>query len=149
MKSIDKIAIPPPPSKADCAQGQDLSSYKLIHFASIDVQGAELATLQTVDPQLFRALLVEAEGGDRQSQQRIKAVQDYLHGHGFERRNLHLPSTRPFHGGYNELFVRSDLSHFANLRPSQIHGIRAGCNASRSFDCWSAYHKRERESRIA
>ena len=125
------------------------SGYTMLHFASIDVQGAELAVLRTLDPRQISVLLVEAEGTDQRSQKRIQALHRYLEGYGFAHHNLHLPSTRPYHGGYNELFVRSDLHQLANLRPSQVHGIHAGCNASQSINCWSAYHLRNRETRIA
>ncbi len=79
------------------------------HFASIDVQGAELTVLRTVDPRKIQVLLVEAEGMDRRSQQRIEAVHRYLRDYGFVQHNV--SSTRVFHGGYNELFIRSDLHH--------------------------------------
>jgi FkbM family methyltransferase len=85
------------------------SGVTMFNFASIDVQGAELIVLRTVDLRKIQVLLVEAEGMDRRSQKRIAAVHRYLRDYGFVQYNV--SSKRVFHGGYNELFIRSDLHH--------------------------------------
>jgi len=98
------------------------AGYVQMDFLALDVQGAELTALQTIDPRRFRSMLVEAEGCDASSMERNAAVGKHISDAGFQRRSLLLPHMgldgRVLVGapGYNKLYARPELP---DGRPSQ------------------------------
>eukprot|EP00316_Scyphosphaera_apsteinii_P002089 CAMPEP_0119298412 /NCGR_PEP_ID=MMETSP1333-20130426/596_1 /TAXON_ID=418940 /ORGANISM="Scyphosphaera apsteinii, Strain RCC1455" /LENGTH=287 /DNA_ID=CAMNT_0007299515 /DNA_START=132 /DNA_END=995 /DNA_ORIENTATION=+ len=76
-------------------------------FLSLDVEGAEELVISTVDPALFKVIVVELDGRNRSKDDNVKAR---LHAAGFrqERTNGEGQFIGP-----NSLFVREDVAYFS------------------------------------
>lgn len=119
-----------------------------LHFASVDVQGAELGVLQTMDFDAVDVLMVEAEGMDVNSQMRIQLVQTHLHQRGLMAVPLDLPSTPRFHNAYNELYVQPALANLSASRPSQVYARAVCAKHKLPVHCRAGYHHRPLAQRI-
>jgi len=87
-----------------------------VDYLSLDTQGAEEVVLKTVDPSIFKVVMVEAERST--SMRKILAVQARLKQAGMRQLGAGL-SIPPYTRGYNELYARPPVE---DPRPSQAAG---------------------------